>query len=191
MDLKDFNSLTRSYVLSQLRDVKGFKETLQAIANQYTDLQSKVQFIYNYIDIDTAEGDILDLKGLLFGIIRNYFDISQYFKVNSLDINTSKYFFFEKPQSDTIVPAGILNDIIFRARIKAKIAHMFNNYTRNDNIFIIKNMTFSDNVIITKQENMNLNVHLYGSNIFLTSNTRGEIESILGDGVGLDRLLIN
>ncbi len=186
----DYYSKLREYVLSQFRDLDGFKEILQATANQYTDLETELNLIGAWNNIDNAEGEILDLIGYLYGTSREYFDISQYFSVNSEDLNVEKYFHFEKPASAYIVPTGSLDDQYFRARIKAKIGAKFSNKTREDNIYIIKNMTFADSVKITLASPMMLDIVLTGDNILETDTTYSDIESVLGDGVGINSLTI-
>jgi hypothetical protein len=187
----NYQAKVREYVLSQLRDVVGFKQTLQAIADTYEALDDKLQAIYKWQNIDEATGVILDYIGYLYGITREYFDIEQYFCVNAEHVNVEKYFFFENPQSNFLVPNGSLDDLHFRQRIKAKIASTFSKKTRNENINIIKNMTFADIVEISLNSAMNLDIHLIGANIFETDKTFSEIESILGDGVAINSLTIN
>lgn len=190
---KNYRQLLDEYIISQFRGKTGIKETLDAISEQYEALQDDAQLLLNWTSVDTAEGELLDYIGYLFGITRDYFDLSQYICLNVDDINRSKYFFFKESKSGNIVPRGSLSDQNFRARIKAKIALRFSNYTRNDNIYVIKNMTFADNVEITKPTKMMLNVNLVGdvSNMFITDKTLAEIQGVLGYGVGLNALTIN
>lgn len=187
----NYRQLLDEYIISQFRGKDGIKETLDAISGQYNKIQNDLYALLNWTSVDTAEGDLLDYIGFLFGITRDYFDISQYFCLNVDDVNRSKYFFFKEGGSGG--NTGTLNDRDFRSRIKAKIAFKFSNYTRNDNIYVIKNMTFADNVEITKPATMKLNVNLVGDRdkMFITDKTLSEIEGVLGYGVALNSLTIN
>lgn len=190
---RNYKQLLEEYIISQFRRKCGIDEVLSAVAGQYSNLQEKLQTLLNWASVDTAEGELLDYIGYLFGITRDYFDLSQYFCLNVDDINRSKYFFFKESQSANLVPRGNLEDLNFRQRIKAKIALKFSNHTRNDNILVIKNMTFADNVIISKYSEMMLDIDLIGNRqeMFITDKTLAEIEGVLGDGVGLHSLTIN
>lgn len=189
----NYRQLLDEYIISQFRGRTGIKETLDAINEQYEKLQGDVGLLLNWTSVDTAEGELLDYIGFLFGISRDYFDLAQYICLNVDDINRSKYFFFRESKNGNIVPRGSLSDLNFRARIKAKIASKFSNHTRNENIFVIKNMTFAENVEITKPSTMMLNVNLVGdrNNMFITDKTLAEVEGVLGYGVGLNALTIN
>lgn len=190
---KNYKQLLEEYIISQFRKKSGIDEVLSAIAGQYSTLQEKLQTLLKWTSVDTAEGELLDYIGYLFGITRDYFDLSQCICVNVDDINRSKYFFFKESKSGAIVPRGNLADQNFRQRIKAKIALKFSNYTRNDNILVIKNMTFADNVEISKYSSMMLDINLVGNRqeMFITDKTLAEIQGVLGDGVGLHSLTIN
>lgn len=187
----DYRQLLDEYIISQFRGKDGIKETLDAISGQYLKLQGDLQSLLNWTSVDTADGELLDYIGYLFGITRDYFDISQFICLNQDDINRSKYFFFREGGNPG--NTGNLSDKNFRARIKAKIASKFSNHTRNYNIYVIKNMTFAENVEITKPSKMMLNVNLVGdrNKMFITDKTLAEVEGVLGYGVGLNALTIN
>lgn len=188
---QNYRQLLDEYIISQFRGKDGIKETLDAIASQYGKLQNDLYTLLNWTSVDTAEGELLDYIGYLFGITRDYFDISQFFCLNVDDVNRSKYFFFKEGGNSG--QGSSLSDQNFRSRIKAKIALKFSNHTRNDNIYVIKNMTFADNVEITKPSTMMLNVNLVGDRdkMFITDKTLAEVEGVLGYGVGLNALTIN
>lgn len=190
---KDYKQILEESVISQFRGKVGIDETLSAIAQQFQNLQEKAETLLQWTSVDTAEGELLDYIGFLFGITRDYFDLSQYFCLNVDDLNRSKYFFFRESNSGKIVPRGSLSDQNFRARIHAKIASKFSRHTRNDNIYVIKNMTFADNVQISKYSTMMLDINLVGNRqeMFITDKTLAEIQGVLGDGVGLHSLTIN
>ena len=187
----NYRELLDEYIISPFRGKDGVKETLNAISEQYSKIQNDLYSLLNWTSIDTAEGDLLDYIGFLFGITRDYFDISQYICLNVDDINRSKYFFFR--EGGVGPNTGSLSDMDFRNRIKAKIASKFSNHTRNENIYVIKNMTFAENVEISKPSTMMLNVNLVGDrdNMFITDKTLAEVEGVLGYGVGLNALTIN
>ena len=188
----EYKPLLEQYIISQFRGKTGIDETLSAIGEQYTELQEKLKVLLSWTSVDTAEGELLDYIGYLFGITREYFDLSQYICLNVDDINRSKYFFF-KESADSRKQTGTLSDRQFRQRIKAKIALKTSHYTREDNIYVIKNMVFCDNVLITKPSTMELDIDLIGDRdkMFITDKTLAEIEGVLGYGVGLNALTIN
>jgi hypothetical protein len=190
MKKNDYLSLVREYSLSQFREMEGYKEACIAIASFFFLLQDDVEELLTWTDVDKAERDLLTYIGYLFGVYREYFDLSQYFCVNHEDVNEEKYFYFER-SSGFVLPAGSLDDRELRQRIKAKIGTLYSKYTRNDNIKVIKFLTMSDRVIITKNETMALEVELIGDSVFVTDKTFSEIEGVLGDGVGLNKLTIN
>lgn len=181
----------QKYCISPFRNIIGFKEALQAIAELFLQLQNKAYELVNWSIIDKAEGELLDYIGYLFGTYREYFDISKYFCANADDVNRSKYFFFENATIDSSVPKGSLSDQDLRQRIKGRIGILYSKFTRENNIEIIKNLTLSTHVYITKVDTMTLDINLVGDNVFITDNTFAEIESVLGDGVSLNNLTIN
>lgn len=188
---KNYRQLLDEYIISQFRGKTGIKETFDAIAEQYEKLQGDVKALLDWTSVDTATGELLDYIGFLFGITREYFDISQYICLNEDDMNRSKLFFFK--EGGTADSSGSLSDRNFRSRIRAKIASKFSSNTREDNIYVIKNMTFAENVEITKPSTMMLDINLVGdrSKMFITNKTLAEIEGVLGYGVGLNSLTIN
>jgi len=190
MEQINYYTNLQQFIISQFRNNADILQVLKAIANQFEDLQSAINYLLNCLDVDKAEGVFLDFIGWLVGTSRNYFDTTAYFKINSPDINVSKFFWFENPKSDLNLPKGSLTDNFFRLRIKAKIAANTSHATRNENIKIIKNMTFADRVIITSVSPMMLNIELIGNNIFSGSTLKDDIESVLGQGVGIGTLTI-
>lgn len=186
----DYFALNQAYSLSQFRNNPEYMALIKADADLKENLQANVQYLLDTINIDKAAGVFLDYWGWLVGISRRYFDISAYFSYNRDDVNREKYILFSEPKSDFIVPAGNLEDIDFRARIKAKAAANTSKCTREDNIAIIKNMTFAKKVKIKNVGIMMLDVTLVGDNLFFTQNTKSDIESVLGIGVGIRNLIV-
>lgn len=186
----DYFALNQAYSLSQFRNNPEYMALIKADADLKENLQANVQYLLDTINIDKAAGVFLDYWGWLVGISRRYFDISAYFSYNRDDVNREKYIWFSEPKSDFIVPAGNLEDIDFRARIKAKAAANTSKCTREDNIAIIKNMTFAKKVKIKNVGTMMLDVTLVGDNLFFTQNTKSDIESVLGIGVGIRNLIV-
>lgn len=189
MKKNDYSALNQAYSLSQLRNNPEYLAMINADADLKENLQSVIEYILDSIDIDKAEGFLLDYIGLLVGISRKYFDISAYFSYNRADVNTEKYIWFSEPDADFVAPSGTLEDIDFRARIKAKAAANTSKCTREQNISIIKNMTFARHVKIKNVAPMLLDVKLIGDNLFLTQNIKSDIESVLGRGVGIRNLM--
>lgn len=186
----DYFALNQAYSLSQFRNNPEYMALIKADADLKENLQANVQYLLDTINIDKAAGVFLDYWGWLVGISRRYFDISAYFSYNRADVNREKYIWFSEPKSDFVVPAGNLEDIDFRARIKAKAGANTSKCTREDNIAIIKNMTFAKKVKIKNVDIMLLDVTLVGDNLFFTQDAKSDIESVLGTGVGIRNLIV-
>lgn len=186
----DYFALNQAYSLSQFRNNPEYMALIKADADLKENLQANVQYLLDTINIDKAAGVFLDYWGWLVGISRKYFDISVYFSYNRDDVNREKYIWFSEPDTDFVAPSGALEDIDFRARIKAKAAANTSKCTREDNIAIIKNMTFAKKVKIKNVGTMMLDVTLVGDNLFFTQNTKSDIESVLGIGVGIRNLIV-
>lgn len=186
----DYFALNQAYSLSQFRNNPEYMALIKADADLKENLQANVQYLLNTINIDKAAGVFLDYWGWLVGISRGYFDISAYFSYNRADVNTEKYIWFSEPETDFVAPSGSLEDRDFRARIKAKAGANTSKCTREDNIAIIKNMTFAKKVKIKNVDIMLLDVTLVGDNLFFTQNTKSDIESVLGIGVGIRNLIV-
>lgn len=186
----DYFALNQAYSLSQFRNNPEYMALIKADADLKENLQANVQYLLDTINIDKAAGVFLDYWGWLVGISRRYFDISVYFSYNRDDVNREKYIWFSEPKSDFVAPAGNLEDRDFRARIKAKAGANTSKCTREDNIAIIKNMTFAKKVKIKNVAIMLLDVTLVGDNLFFTQNIKSDIESVLGIGVGIRNLIV-
>lgn len=192
MLLNDYYLKMQEYSISQLRLNKDYLNFCKCIGEDYNNLQKVSEYLLNMVNIDKAEGIYLDYIGWLVGTTRTYFNITRFFSVNSNDLNVIKYFWFP---NQTIGQTASLPDELFRRRIYAKIGYNTTKGTREDNIYIIKNMSFADKVIIKSPnsktdstEPMCLDVTLIGNNILQTNTLLDDIENILGTGVGLVRL---
>lgn len=175
------------YSISEFRNIPEYVKLCEAFCVGLSKIQNGVNYLSDAIQLDKAEGIWLDYIGWLVGITREYSDITKFFCVNAEDVNALKYFWF-KDQSVGI--NGTLDDELFRRRIYAKIGYNTSKCTRNENIKIIKNMTFADHVVINNVDIMTLDITLYGDNVFETQNMIKNIETILGDGVGIRTLNI-
>lgn len=184
MKQNDYYVEHQRYSISQLRSVPSYLALIQASAYFDNSLQEVIKKLLDSIDIDYAEGFLLDYIAWLVGTSREYFDISDYFCLNRADVNVEKYIYFQNADIQT----GSLQDVKFRQRIKAKAYANHSRCTREDNIFVIKNMTFADKVIIENVAPLTLDITLYGSNVLITENSRKDIESVLGRGVGIRNL---
>lgn len=187
MLLNDFNVLMQKYSISQLRQNKDYLILCKCIGNQYDNLQKVSQYLLNSCDIDKAEGVWLDYLGWLVGTTRQYFNIARFFSVNNDDLNVEKYFWFA---NQTIGQIASLSDELFRKRIYAKIGCNTTKGTREDNIYIIKNMTNAEKVKIVKTQPMVLDITIIGTEIIETNTLLDDIENILGTGVGIGHLII-
>lgn len=184
----DYSKLNQKYSISQLRGCPEYLALINADADLKESLQIVLFYLINFANIDVSSGFLLDFLGWLVGTSREYFDISQYFKVNSPDLNVQKYIWFSEPTTGFIAPRGSLEDVYFRARIKGKVGANTSKCTRESNIKVIKDMTFADTVIITNPAPMLLDVTIKGSNLFLSQHLKEDIERILGNGIGIRNL---
>ena len=189
MNNLDYFALNQAYSLGQFRNNPEYMALIGADAGLKDNLQKNAQYLLDSIDINLAEGVFLDYWGWLVGISRRYFDISAYFSYNRADVNTEKYIWFSEPETDFVAPSGTLEDRDFRARIKAKAGANTSKCTREENISIIKNMTFARHVKIKNVDIMLLDVTLVGDNLFFTQDTKSDIELVLGSGVGIRNLM--
>ena len=185
MKQNNYNVLNQQYSISQLRSIPEYMALIGCDASAKDDIQKGLRYVLDSLDIDKAEGFLLDYIGWLVGTTREYFDISDYFSINRADVNVEKYIFFKNQQNNAI---GSLNDAYFRARTKAKAYANHSRATREENIRVIKNMTFADSVIIENVSPLLLDITLIGSNLFITDTIRTDIESVLGCGVGIRNL---
>lgn len=190
MNNLDYFALNQAYSLGQFRNNPEYMALIGADAGLKDNLQKNAQYLLDSIDINLAEGVFLDYWGWLVGISRRYFDISVYFSYNRADVNTEKYIWFSEPEIDFVAPSGSLEDRDFRARIKAKAGANTSKCTREENISIIKNMTFARHVKIKNVDIMLLDVTLVGDNLFFTQDTKSDIELVLGSGVGIRNLRV-
>lgn len=187
MQLEDNYSLLQDNTISVLRNLPRFLTLLKIFGNRFNELQNVINYMCDYTTLEKAEGVWLDYIGWIVGTKRDYSDISNFFCANAEHVNVTKLFYFGDEADGTNVS---LDDTMFRRRIYAKIGYNTSQCTRNENIYIIKNMTLADHCIIEVVEPMVLDVTLYGDNILETQNMREKIEDILGNGVGLRYLVI-
>lgn len=183
----DFVKQMQYYAVSQLRQNEDYKKLCECIGNDYNDLKRVSEYILKCINIDEAEGIWLDYLAWLVGTSRQYFNLSEYFCVNAEHVNAPKYFFFPDATTDAV---SSISDTFLRKRIKAKIAYNTSKGTRNENNFIIKNLTNASRVIIKRVVPMMLDVTLLGSGINEVFATRTELEAVIGNGVGIRNLEI-
>ena len=188
MLLNDYYILMQKYSISQLRQNKDYLLFCKCASNHLDNLQKVSSYMLDMINIDKAEGIWLDYLGWLVGTTREYFNIARFFSVNNADLNEKKYFWFK---DQTIGQISNLNDDLFRRRIYAKIGYNTTKGRREDNIYILKNMTNADKVIIKRNAPMARNIILIGNNILETNRLLDDIESVLPTGVGLNRLYLN
>ena len=101
-------------------------------------------------------------------------------------INVPKNFYFV---SRGINVTGNIDDNFLRRRIYAKIAYNNSKGTRNENNFIIKNLTNAERVIIKRVAPMLLDVTLIGD-VDISFSRRDDLEPALGNGVGIRNINI-
>jgi len=177
----DFVKKMQFYAISQLRQNPDYLEFCQLIGDDYNDLKKVSEFILKSVNIDEAEGIWLDYLAWLVGTSRQYINLNQLFCVNVSHINVPKNFYFV---SRGINVSGNINDNFLRRRIYAKIAYNNSKGTRNENNFIIKNLTNAERVIIKRVAPMLLDVTLIGD-IDISFSRRTDLEPVIGNGVGI------
>lgn len=177
----DFVKKMQFYAISQLRQNPDYLEFCQLIGDDYNDLKKVSEFILKSVNIDEAEGIWLDYLAWLVGTSRQYINLNQLFFVNVPHINVPKNFYFV---SRGINVSGHINDNFLRRRIYAKIAYNNSKGTRNENNFIIKNLTNAERVIIKRVAPMLLDVTLIGD-IDISFSRRTDLEPVIGNGVGI------
>ena len=183
----DFFKKMQFYAVSQFRQNPDYVNLCEALGNDFNDLKKISQYVLDCVDIDSATGIWLDYIGWLVGTTREYFNISQFFSVNSADINVEKYFWFPDQKIEQI---SNLKDDLFRKRIYAKIGYNISTGTREENIYILKNMTNANHVKIKKVAPMTLDITLVGNAILYTQTLLEDINTVLGMGVGTENLQI-
>lgn len=183
----DFLKKMQFYAVSQFRQNPDYVNLCEVIGNDFNDLKRVSQFILDCVDIDSATGIWLDYIGWLVGTTREYFNIAQFFSVNSADINVEKYFWFPDQKIEQI---SDLKDDLFRKRIYAKIGYNISTGTREENIYILKNMTNANHVKIKKVAPMTLDITIIGDAILYTQTLLEDINNVLGMGVGTRNLQI-
>lgn len=183
----DFFKKMQFYAVSQFRQNPDYTNLCEVIGNDFNDLKKISQYILDCVDIDNATSIWLDYIGWLVGTTREYFNISQLFSVNSADVNVEKYIWFP---SQTAGQIENLNDELFRKRIYAKIGYNISTGTREENIYILKNMTNAKHAKIKRVAPMTLDVTLIGNAILQTQTLLNDINTVLGMGVGIRNLQI-
>ena len=187
LETLQLDKVIQQYSISELRNIPEYVKLCEAHTVGLSKIQNVIDYLSNAINIDTAEGIWLDYIGWLVGATRSYGDADRFFCVNSEDVNVEKYFWFA---NQSINEESSLDDNFFRRKIKAKILFNKTSCTRNENIQIIKGITFAEKVIIENVEPMLLDITLYGDNILQTTTTFNDVERVLGEGVGIRRLQI-
>lgn len=177
----DFIKKMQFYAVSQLRQNPDYINLCEVIGQDLNDLKKISEYILKSINIDEAEGVWLDYIGWLVGTTRVYFDIGDFFSVNSDDLNAEKYFYFP---GTTIGGETNLDDVFFRKRIYAKIGYNISKGTREENIYILKNLTFAKRVLIKRVAPLVLDITLIGNDIIQTPTFKEDIEKVLGLCVG-------
>lgn len=177
----DFVKKMQFYAISQLRQNPDYLEFCQLIGDDYNDLKKVSEFILKSVNIDEAEGIWLDYLAWLVGTSRQYINLNLLFCVNVPHINVPKNFYFVSRGNNVTVN---INDNFLRRRIYAKIAYNNSKGTRNENNFIIKNLTNAERVIIKRVAPMLLDVTLIGD-IDISFSRRTDLEAVIGNGVGI------
>ena len=177
----DFIKKMQYYAVSQLRLNPDYRNLCEVIGQDFNDLKKISEYLLKSINIDEAEGVWLDYIGWLVGTTRVYFDIGDFFSVNSDDLNAEKYFYFP---GTAVGGETNLDDVFFRKRIYAKIGYNISKGTREENIYILKNLTFAKKVIIKRVAPLVLDITLIGNDIIQTPTFKEDIEKVLGLCVG-------
>ena len=183
----DFFKKMQFYAISQLRQNPDYVNLCEVIGNDFNDLKKVSEYVLNCINVNEAAGVWLDYIGWLVGTSRSFLDISQFFSVNSPDVNAEKYIWFP---SQKIEQVDTLKDELFRKRIYAKIGYNTSTGTREENIYILKNLTNAKHVKIKRVSPMVLDITLVGDTVLETQTLIDDINMVLGLGVGVSNLQI-
>lgn len=183
----DFIKKMQFYAVSQLRLNPDYQNLCEVIGQDFNDLKKISEYILKSINIDEAEGVWLDYLGWLVGTTRVYFDLGDFFSVNSDDVNVDKYFWFP---GTAFGGESNLDDVFFRKRIYAKIGYNISKGTREENIYILKNLTFAKKVIIKRVAPLVLDITLIGNDIIQTPTFKEDVEKVLGLCVGTGTIKI-
>lgn len=183
----DFIKRMQYYAVSQFRTNPDYKNLCEVIGKDFNDLKKISEYILKCVDIDKAEGVWLDYIAWLVGTSRTYFDLGDFFSVNSDDINVEKFIWFP---GSTAGGETSLEDDFLRKRIYAKIGYNISKGTREENIYILKNLTFAKKVLIKRVAPLVLDVTLIGNDIIQTPTLKDDIEKVLGFCVGTRTITI-
>ena len=183
----ELDKLMQKNSISELRNIPEYIKLCEAHAIGLQSIQKAINYLSDAINIDKAQGVWLDYIGWLLGTNRQVVSIEKFFSVNTPDLNRELFFWFANQSIDS---TSTLSDSLFRRRIYGKRGYNISKGTRNENIKIIKNFTFADHVIIKNISPMVLDITLYGDNILETNTIIEDIEFVLGNGVGINRLQI-
>lgn len=183
----ELDKLMQKNSISELRNIPEYIKLCEAHAVGLESIQKTINYLSDAINLDKAQGVWLDYIGWLLGTDRQYMNVARFFSANEDDLNREKYFWFPNQK---IGQMASLEDELFRRRIYGKRGYNISKATRNENIQIIKNITFADHVIIKNISPMVLDITIYGDNILETNTLLDDIENVLGNGVGINRLQI-
>ena len=183
----DFIKRMQYYAVSQFRTNPDYKNLCEVIGKDFNDLKKISEYILKCVDIDNASGIWLDYIAWLVGTSRTYFDLGDFFSVNSDDINVEKFIWFP---GSKIGGEITLEDDFLRKRIYAKIGYNISKGTREENIYILKNLTFAKKVQIKRVAPLVFDVTLIGNDIIQTPTLKDDIEKVLGFCVGTRTITI-
>ena len=183
----DFIKRMQYYAVSQFRTNPDYKNLCEVIGKDFNDLKKISEYILKCVDIDKAEGVWLDYIAWLVGTSRTYFDLGDFFSVNSDDINVEKFIWFP---GSTAGGETSLKDDFLRKRIYAKIGYNISKGTREENIYIIKNLTFAKKVLIKRVAPLVLDITLIGNDIIQSPTLKDDIDKVLGFCVGTRTITI-
>jgi len=183
----ELDKLMQQYSISEFRNIPEYVKICEAFTVGLNSIQDAVDYLSDMINVDKAQGIWLDYIGWLVGTSRQYMSLTNYFCVNRDDVNKSIYFWFKGTSTSA---QESLDDALFRKRIYGKIGYNISKGTREENIYIIKNITAADYVEITQEAPMLLNITLYGDNIIQTMTLQQDIENIFPNGIGINNLVV-
>lgn len=186
----DYSYLNQKYSLGQFRNVPEYLAIMNCDASLKEGIQNCLYYILKNLDIDKAEGFLLEYIADLVGTSRTFFDAGNYFRTNAEDVNVEKQIWFSQSDSVSNVSIGSLSDVNLQRRVKAQIGINTSRCTREDNIRVIKDMFLADSVKISNSSPMMLDIEITGENLLVSQTPRADIEAVLGNGVGINNLVI-
>lgn len=150
-------------IYAQYRDKPKFVKWLEITRNQGKPIDDVFEKIALSWDIDSAEGELLNIIGIIVGVDRNFINKVELdyvqFGQDDAEFGDSESFF----SSDSVASDGQMSDGLFRLLIKSKILKNNRSATIEDIIEQMQILIPVDFVKINNQENMTFSIEFSGA----------------------------